>query len=190
MTTLSLNDDLILPVSQARAWAALHDLALLRDSLPDGAQLDPGGAPHRYQLTLPGFQGQLMVMDTSAPRQMRLRWDGHGDAVGVTEGQMQLRLERLGEHRTLLHVALVLQTEREPSSFRLKTIQAMDARLKALGEAVQRRYPSDRPVPVKQPPKPWPQRLVDWYLGWFAAIFNGTLYPPPKPRPRSTKPPR
>ncbi|UXH78706.1 CoxG family protein [Roseateles amylovorans] len=190
MTTLTLNDDLILPVSQARAWAALQDLTLLRDSLPHGITLDPGASPRSYALSMPAFQGQLTVLDTAAPRQVRLRFDGHGDALGSTEGQVQLRLELLGEHRTLLHVALVLQTQREPSSFRLKTIQALDGHLKRLAEAVMRRHPSDRPPPVKAAPKPWPQRLVDWYLSWFAAIFNGTLYPPPKPRTRSQKPPR
>ena len=54
MPTLALNDDLVLPVSQALAWRALHDLALLADSLPDGARLATGDAPRSYVLALPG----------------------------------------------------------------------------------------------------------------------------------------
>lgn len=186
MPTLALNDDLVLPVPQALAWRALHDLALLADSLPDGARLEAGDAPRSYALVLPGFEGVVTVLDLEVPSRLRLSLEGHGPRTGKVAGQAQLRLASLGEDRALLHVALVIQAERETPS-KVAGLMALRERLAGIGAAVARRHPSDRPQPVKAPPKPWPQRLVDWYLGWFAAMFNGTLFPPPKPRSRAPR---
>ena len=75
MPTLALNDDLVLPVSQALAWRALHDLTLLADSLPDGARLAAGDAPRSHALVLPGFEGVVTVLDLEVPSRLRLRID-------------------------------------------------------------------------------------------------------------------
>ncbi|WP_431101126.1 CoxG family protein [Roseateles noduli] len=186
MPTLALNDDLVLPVPQALAWKTLHDLTLLADSLPEGARLQAGDAPGAFALALAGFDGRVLQLDLDAPSRLRLSFEGRGPRTGAVTGQAQLRLESLGEDRTLLHVALVIQAEGATPS-KVAGLQALRARLVAFAAAVERRHPSDRPLPVKPPPKPWPQRLVDWYLGWFAAIFNGTLFPAPKPRPPSPR---
>ncbi|WP_431288102.1 CoxG family protein [Roseateles chitinivorans] len=186
MPTLALNDDLVLPVPQALAWKTLHDLTLLADSLPTGASLQAGDVPGAFALVLPGFEGRVLRLDLDAPRRLRLSFEGRGPRTGAVTGQAQLRLELLGDDQALLHVALVIQAERETPS-KVAGLQALRARLAAFAEAVERRHPSDRPKPVIGPPKPWFQRLVDWYIGWFAAIFNGTLYPLPKPR--DPKPP-
>lgn len=186
MPTLALNDDLVLPVPQALAWKTLHDLTLLADSLPETAHLQAGDEPGAVMLALPGFEGRVLPLDVDAPSRLRLSFEGRGPRTGAVTGQAQLRLESLGEDRALLHVALVIQAERDTPS-KVAGLQALRARLAAFADAVERRHPSDRPKPVKAAPKPWPQRLVDWYIGWFAAIFNGTLFPTPKPRER---PPR
>ena len=183
MPTLALNDDLVLPVPQALAWQALHDLTLLAASLPEGAgSLRAGEAPRSFDLRFPGFEGRVLLLDLDAPSRLRLRFDGSGPRTGGATGQAQLRLESLREDRTLLHLALVLQAERETPS-KVAGLMALRERLAGFAAAVELRHPSARPKPVKPPPKPWPQRLLDWYLGWFAGMFNGTLFPPPKPRP-------
>ncbi|MDH0863779.1 hypothetical protein [Mitsuaria sp. GD03876] len=189
MPTLALNDDLVLPVSQALAWNALHDLALLADSLPADARLAAGAAPRSFDLVLPGFDGRLLLLDLDAPSRLRLSLEGHGPRTRAVTGQAQLRLESLGEDQALLHVALVLQAQGELPS-KVAGLRTLREHLAGFAAAVERRHPSDRPKPVKAPPKPWPQRLLDWYLGWFAGIFNGTLFPPPKPRPRGSRPRR
>ncbi|MFX1680215.1 hypothetical protein PV762_13335 [Mitsuaria sp. CC2] len=186
MPTLALNDDLVLPVPQALAWKTLHDLTLIADSLPAGASLRAGDVPGAFALVLPGFEGRVLRLDLDAPSRMRLSFEGRGPRTGVVTGQAQLRLALLGDDRALLHVALVIQAEGETPS-KVAGLQARQARLAAFAEAVGRRHPSDSPRPVIAPPKHWFQRLVDWYLGWFASIFNGTLYPLPKPR--GEKPP-
>ncbi|WP_431264667.1 hypothetical protein ACQ859_03820 [Roseateles chitinivorans] len=189
MPTLALNDDLVLPVPQALAWKTLHDLTLLADSLPEGTRFQAGDAPGAFLLSLPGFEGRVLQLDLDAPSRLHLSFEGRGPRTGAVTGQAQLRLESLGDDRALLHVALVIQAEGATPS-KVAGLQALRARLAAFAAAVERRHPSGRPLPVKAPPKPWPQRLVDWYLGWFAAIFNGTLYPAPKPRPPRTRPRR
>jgi hypothetical protein len=186
MPTLALNDDLVLPVPQSLAWKTLHDLTLLADSLPEGARVQAGDAPRAFVLALPGFDGRVLQLDLEAPSRLRLSFEGRGPRTGAVSGQAQLRLESLGDDRALLHVALVIQAEQATPS-KVAGLQALRARLTDFAAAVERRHPSNRPLPVKAPPKPWPQRLVDWYLGWFAAIFNGTLYSAPKPRPRGPR---
>lgn len=186
MPTLALNDDLVLPVPQSLAWKALHDLALLADGLPADARLSAGEAPRSFELALPGFEGRVLLLDIDAPSRLRLSLEGRGPRTGAVTGQAQLRLESLGEDRALLHVALVLQAEQAAPS-KVAGLMALREHLAGFAAAVERRYPSNRPKVVKGPPKPWPQRLVDWYLSWFAAMFNGTLYPPPKPRQRGPR---
>ncbi len=186
MPTLALNDDLVLPVPQSLAWQTLHDLALLADSLPPDARLQAGAAPRSYALAMVGFEGQLLQLDLEAPSRLRLSFEGRGPRTGAVSGQAQLRLETLGDDRALLHVALVIQAEGVTPS-KVAGLMQLRERLAAFAAAVERRHPSTRPLPIKPPPKPWFQRLVDWYLGWFAAIFNGTLFPPPKPRERGPR---
>ncbi|OWQ86296.1 hypothetical protein CDN99_20915 [Roseateles aquatilis] len=183
MPTLALNADLVLPVSQATAWNALHDLTLLVDSLPADARLAAGDAAHSFALALPGFEGRVLLLDIERPSRLRLSFEGQGPRTGGATGQAQFRLESLGAYRTLVHVALVIQAERQVPS-KIVGLDLLRARLAAFEAAVDRRHPADRPKPVTPPPKPWPQRLLDWYLGWFAGMFNGTLFPPPKPRQR------
>lgn len=189
MPTLALNDDLVLPVAQSAVWKALHDLSLLADALPEGATLRAADAVRAFALAMSGFEGQLLMLDVEAPSRLRLSFEGQGPRTGGASGQAQIRLESLAPDRTLMHVALVIQAERVAPS-KIAGLQMLRERLAALEQAVERRHPSDRPKPVPAPRKPWPQRLVDWYLGWFAAIFNGTLFPPPKPRQRRPRTPR
>lgn len=188
MPTLALNDDLVLPVPQATAWKALHDLALLADALPAGSSLAAADAARALALAMPGFTGKLLMLDIEAPSRLRLSFDGQGPGTGGATGQAQIRLETLGPDRTLVHIALVIQAERAVPS-KVAGLALLRQRLGALEQAVEQRHPSDRPKPAPAPPKPWFQRLIDWYLGWFAAIFNGTLFPPPKPRARRSGPP-
>lgn len=188
MPTLTLNADLPLPLDLARAWQALHDQQLLRASVSADESLSPGEVPHAYQVALTGFEGRIVLLDLEAPSRLRLSFDGQGRATGATRGQAQLRLERLGDQRTLLHVALVLQTERQPGGLKREGAEQLQRVLNRFVAAVEERWPNG-PRVAPAPPKPWPQRLLDWYLGWFAGIFNGTMFPPPKPRaPRKSGP--
>ncbi len=193
MPTLTLHDDLTVPVPRATAWASLHDLPLLAQALGEAhgaeasltAQPDPAG----YRLTLPGFEGHVQLLDVERPSRLRFRFDGHGATTGAVQGQVQCRLELLGDERTLLHWSVVLQTEQQPTGLKLRSITALKRQLQALEKVVRQHHASHLPVPVPPVRKPWPQRLLDWYLGWFAGMFNGTLYPLPKPKPpRDTAP--
>jgi carbon monoxide dehydrogenase subunit G len=194
MPTLTLHDDLTVPVPRATAWSSLHDLPLLAEALTafHGPQASltaqPDGAS--YRLTLPGFEGQVQVLDVERPSRLRFSFEGQGATTGAVQGQVQCRLELLGDERTLLHWSVVLQTEQQPGGLKLRSITALKKQLQALEAVIRERHASHLPVPVPPVRKPWPQRLLDWYLGWFAGIFNGTLYPAPKPKPRRDPPAR
>ncbi|MBB3194808.1 CoxG family protein [Roseateles terrae] len=192
MPTLTLHDDLTVPVPRATAWSSLHDLPLLAEALATfhGPQASltaqPDGAS--YRLTLPGFEGQVQLRDVERPSRLRFSFEGQGDTTGAVQGQVQCRLELLGDERTLLHWSVVLQTEQQPGGLKLRSITALKKQLQSLEAVIRARHASHLPVPMPPVRKPWPQRLLDWYLGWFAGIFNGTLYPAPKPKPRRDPP--
>ncbi|WP_431259711.1 CoxG family protein [Roseateles chitinivorans] len=164
MPTLALNDDLVLPVPQALAWKTLHDLTLLADSLPEGARCQTGDAPGAFLVALPGFEGRVLQLDLDAPSRLRLSFEGRGPRTGAVTGQAQLRLASLGDDRALLHVALVIQAEGATPS-KVAGLQALRARLVAFAAAVERRHPSDRPLPVKAPPN---RGRSDWSTGTSA----------------------
>lgn len=184
MPTIAFNEDLQLPLAREAAWAALLDASLWRASLPADAALEPDADPRAFQLRLGDAQVRLLPLDVEPPGRWRLHVDGASQRHGSVDGQALIRLERLGEHRTLLHVAVVLQLPQVPLGLQRAAGHALKARLAAWADGVHRALALDVPMPGRQPPKPWPQRLLDWYLGWFAGIFNGTLFPPPQPRPR------
>ncbi|SEK80491.1 hypothetical protein SAMN05216359_103148 [Roseateles sp. YR242] len=188
MPTLTLHDELTVPVSRAVAWTSLHDLALLAETLNAAqgasATLAAGAAPLSYHLTTPAFQGDVVLLDVERPARLRLSFQGRGPDTGAIQGQAQCRLELMGEHRTLLHWSVVLQTEQQPGGLKMRGIALLKAQLQALEAVIRRHHASHLPLPAPRVRKPWLQRLLDWYLGWFAGMFNGTLYPLPKPRPR------
>jgi|GEM_PF-685083 len=187
MPTLTLHDELTAPVSRPVAWECLHDAALLSEALNRahgaGAKLETQGVAAEYRLGTPTFDLRVVLVDVERPARLRFSFAGQGPDTGAVQGQAQCRLELLGEHRTLMHWSVVFQAERQPASFKLRAIAALKGQLVALEKVIRDRHASHLPVPTPPVRKPWPQRLLDWYLGWFAGIFNGTLYPPPKPRP-------
>jgi uncharacterized protein len=194
MPTLTLHDELTVPVSRAVAWASLHDLPLLdlavKSAHGDSAALTRGPLALSYRLVLPSFEGTVQIEDVERPARLRISFLGRSPASGVVQGQAQCRLELMGDERTLLHWSVVLQTEQQPSGLKLRSIAALKAQLQALETAVRQHHASHLPLPTPPVRKPWPQRLIDWYLGWFAGMFNGTLYPLPKPKPPSEPPPK
>ncbi len=82
---MNLTGDQILPVSQAQAWDALNDTAMLQAAVPGCESITPAGeqafdvlmavsiGPVRAK-----FKGRLQLSDLVPPQRYRLAFEGSG----------------------------------------------------------------------------------------------------------------
>lgn len=98
-----------LPVSQAEAWAALNDTAMLQAALPGCESITPAGE-QAFDVLLAlsigpvkaKFKGRLTLSDLDPPRSYRLGFEGSGGAAGHGKGQAQVALQALSPTETQL----------------------------------------------------------------------------------------
>lgn len=98
-----------LPVSQADAWAALNDTAMLQAALPGCEAITPAG-DNAYDVLMAvsigpvkaKFKGRLTLSDLDPPRSYRLGFEGSGGAAGHGKGQAQVTLQALSPTETQL----------------------------------------------------------------------------------------
>ncbi|MFN3861123.1 MAG: CoxG family protein [Roseateles sp.] len=98
-----------LPVSQAEAWAALNDTAMLQAALPGCESITPAGE-QAFDVLLAlsigpvkaKFKGRLTLSDLDPPRSYRLGFEGSGGAAGHGKGQAQVTLQALSPTETQL----------------------------------------------------------------------------------------
>lgn len=110
---MKLTGEQVLPVSQARAWAALHDTAVLQAAIPGCEALTPAG-PHRYDLRMAvplglvtaRFEGQLQLSSLDAPHGFKLAFEGSGGAAGHGKGSVRIALVALSPRKTQLTYSL------------------------------------------------------------------------------------
>lgn len=107
---MELNSTQLLPVDQAKAWAALNDIELLRTAIP-GCETITGTGDNEYEVFVNAavgpvkarFKGKLRITDIAAPVSYTLHFEGQGGAAGHGKGQAAIRLEPQGANETLLH---------------------------------------------------------------------------------------
>ena len=88
-----------LPVDRTRAWNALNDPEMLRESIP-GCESIERVAENEYAVLLATalgpvrakFRGKLKVEDIVAPESYSLRFEGEGGAAGFAKGTAKVRL--------------------------------------------------------------------------------------------------
>lgn len=107
---MELNSTQSLPVDQAKAWAALNDIELLRSAIP-GCETITAAGENEYEVFVTAavgpvkarFKGKLRLADIVAPVSYTLYFEGQGGAAGHGKGQAAIRLEPQGPAQTLLH---------------------------------------------------------------------------------------
>ncbi len=89
-----------LPVSQALAWHALNDPAILKACIPGCDSIEASDAEHfkvsmaiRIGPVSARFQGLISLLDVRAPEAYTLRFEGQGGTAGFGKGQSQVVLE-------------------------------------------------------------------------------------------------
>ncbi|MBW8845592.1 MAG: carbon monoxide dehydrogenase subunit G [Burkholderiales bacterium] len=106
---MKLSGQQTLPVSQAQAWAALNDTAMLQAALPGCESITPAG-DNAFDVLMAvsigpvkaKFKGRLQLSDLDPPNGYRLSFEGSGGAAGHGKGQADVRLEALSPRETRL----------------------------------------------------------------------------------------
>lgn len=99
-----------LPVSQAQAWEALNDTAMLQAAIPGCESITPT-EPQHYELAILAaigpvkakFKGKLRLEDLQPPTSYTIHFEGQGGQAGHGKGHAAVRLEATGPHETMLH---------------------------------------------------------------------------------------
>ena len=107
---MNLTGEQILPVSQAQAWEALNDIAMLQAAVPGCEALTPAAEANAYDVLMAvaigpvkaRFKGRLQLSDLEPPTSYRLAFEGSGGAAGHGKGQAAVRLTALAPHETRL----------------------------------------------------------------------------------------
>ena len=98
-----------LPVSQADAWAALNDIAMLQAALPGCESITPSGEDGFEVLVAVSigpvkarFKGRLQLSELKPPQSYRLGFEGSGGAAGHGKGQALVQLQGVPSGETVL----------------------------------------------------------------------------------------
>lgn len=107
---MQLTSQQSLPVTQAQAWEALNDIALLQQAIPGCEGISAIGE-NQYQVLVTAaigpvkakFKGKLQLENLQPPNSYTLRFEGQGGAAGHGKGHADIRLEAAGATLTTLH---------------------------------------------------------------------------------------
>lgn len=106
---MELNQEVQLPVSQAVAWQALNDMAVLKACIP-GCESLLQTEVDTYELVILAavgpvkarFKGKMNLLDVQAPAGYSIQFEGQGGVAGYGKGSADVRLDVQDEHNTLL----------------------------------------------------------------------------------------
>lgn len=98
-----------LPVTQAQAWAALNDTAVLQAAVLGCEALTPVG-DNGFELLMTvsvgplkaRFKGRLQLSELSPPQSYRISFEGSGGGAGHGKGQALVQLQAVSPHETVL----------------------------------------------------------------------------------------
>jgi len=107
-----------LPVSRARAWAALHDIGLMRDLVPGCASVRPrrdGSHALHAAVSVGPLKTDIHVLlrcsEVELMRGYRLAFEGSGGLAGEGKGRVRIRLEAPSRGETLLYYDVAARIE-------------------------------------------------------------------------------
>lgn len=106
---MNLTGEQLLPVTQAQAWAALNDTAMLQAAVPGCESITPAG-DNGYEVLMAvaigpvkaRFKGRLQLSDLDPPHSYRIAFEGSGGAAGHGKGQAAVSLQALDAQQTRL----------------------------------------------------------------------------------------
>lgn len=166
-----------LPCSQAQAWAALNDAAMLQACIPGCESLSREGEQMNVVVMAAvgpvraRFKGLLQLQDVLAPQSYAMRFEGQGGVAGFGKGLAQVKLSAISEQRCLLDYSAEVQIGGKLAQIGSRVVDA--AAQKIIGDFFarfeqvlqQQAQPAAAPAPMPRASL-W-QRVWTWLLGCF-----------------------
>ncbi|TDP72553.1 CoxG family protein [Roseateles toxinivorans] len=166
-----------LPCSQAQAWAALNDDAVLQACIP-GCESLTRTAPDRLEAVVIAavgpvrarFTGKLALSEINAPTGYKLSFEGQGGAAGFSKGTAEVRLSPVSARSTQLHYEATMQIGGKLAQIGSRIVDA--AAQKIIQEFFTRFEAQLTTAPAAEAPAPvsisrWAQ-LCNWWRSLFA----------------------
>ncbi|MBL8349715.1 MAG: carbon monoxide dehydrogenase subunit G [Burkholderiaceae bacterium] len=177
---MELNSTQSLPVDQAKAWAALNDIELLRSAIP-GCETITATGENEYEVHVTAavgpvkarFKGKLRLADIVPPVSYTLHFEGQGGAAGHGKGQAAIRLEPKGPAETLLHYTAHASVGGRLAQVGSRLVDMAAQKMageffEAFGARLVERYGVAAPAVPAAPPG-----LLARLLAWLRGLFGG-----------------
>lgn len=179
---MELSSTQTLPVSQAEAWQALNDIALLQTCIPGCEGINAIGE-NEYEVLVTAavgpvkakFKGKLRLENLQPPQSYTLRFEGQGGPAGHGKGSAEVRLEATAPRSTTLHYSATASVGGKLAQIGSRLVDM--AAQKMAGEffasfeqKLRERYP-EAAVPAPAPAAP--QGLLARLLAWLKRLFGG-----------------
>ncbi|MFT7776316.1 CoxG family protein [Roseateles sp.] len=178
---MNLTGQQTLPVSQAQAWAALNDTAMLQAAVPGCEAITPTG-DNAFDVLMAvsigpvkaKFKGRLQLTDLVPPQSYRLAFEGSGGAAGHGKGQAHVVLEALAPQQTRLNYEVSASVGGKLAQIGSRLVDLAAQKLAEdffarFHSALLERHPPAAPAtdPMPAPPAAAPatgplRRLIDW----------------------------
>ncbi len=175
---MQLTNQQTLPVTQAQAWEALNDIALLQSAIPGCESITPTG-PNQYEALIMAaigpvrarFKGKLQLENLQPPNSYTLRFEGQGGAAGHGKGHADIRLEATGARETVLHYTAHASVGGKMAQIGSRLVDMAAQKMAteffaSFNARLQQRYAvvtQAAPEPAAQPPLGLFARLAAWF---------------------------
>ena len=179
---MQLTNQQVLPVSQAQAWEALNDIALLQSAIPGCESITPTGE-HQYEALIMAaigpvrakFKGKLQLENLQPPNSYTIRFEGQGGAAGHGKGHADIRLEAAGPNETQLHYTAHASVGGKMAQIGSRLVDMAAQKMateffESFNARLQERYAVVPAAPA--PELPAAQGPVDRLLAWLRGLFS------------------
>jgi uncharacterized protein len=179
---MQLTHQQTLPVSQAQAWEALNDIALLQSAIPGCESITPTGE-NQYEALVTAaigpvkarFKGKLRLENLQPPDSYTLAFEGQGGAAGHGKGHAEIRLEAAGPRETVLHYTAHASVGGKIAQIGSRLVDMAAQKMateffEAFNARLQERYPV---APEAAPEPAAPQGLLARLAAWVKRLFGG-----------------
>lgn len=170
-----------LPVSQAQAWAALNDTAMLQAALPGCEALTPSG-DNAFDVLMAvsvgpvkaKFKGKLQLSELNPPQSYRLSFEGSGGVAGHGKGQALVQLQAVAPQDTVLSYDVTASVGGKLAQIGSRLVDAASQKMAEdfflrFQAALVQRHPPAQAAPV--PPAPPPGRMQK-LRAWLRRLFR------------------
>ena len=165
-----------LPVSQADAWSALNDIALLQSCIPGCESITPVG-DNQYEILVTAavgpvkakFKGKLRLENLQPPQSYTLQFEGQGGAAGHAKGSAEVSLSAVSDRETQLTYSAKAQVGGRIAQIGSRLVDMAAQKMAgeffaAFGERLSERFPQTQTAVAVS------ETATSWWSRWWAAI--------------------